>query len=199
MMDRYVVFGNPIGHSKSPMIHRLFAEQTGQAWTTTPCWRRWTIQCLRPAFFQEGRRQRHRAVQGRGLPSGDSLTARAQRAGAVNTLSKLADGSLLGDNTDGAGLVRDLTVNAGFSLTGKRILLLGAGGAVRGVLEPLAEKPASVIIANRTVDKAELLAELCDLGPVSASGFDWLQEPVDVIINATSASLSGDVPPIAAA
>ncbi len=129
----------------------------------------------------------------------DSLTARAQRAGAVNTLSKLADGSLLGDNTDGAGLVRDLTVNAGFSLKGKRILLLGAGGAVRGALEPLlAEQPASVIIANRTVDKAELLAELfCDLGPVSASGYDWLQESVDLIINATSASLTGDVPPIA--
>ena len=124
----------------------------------------------------------------------NSLTARAQRAGAVNTLSKLADGSLLGDNTDGAGLVRDLTVNAGFSLTGKRILLLGAGGAVRGVLEPLlAEQPASVIIANRTVDKAEWLADCsADLGPVSASGFDWLQEPVDMIINATSASLSGE-------
>jgi shikimate dehydrogenase len=117
----------------------------------------------------------------------------------VNTLSKLADGSLLGDNTDGAGLVRDLTVNAGFSLAGKRILLLGAGGAVRGALEPLlAEQPASVIIANRTVEKAELLAQLfADLGPVSASGFDWLREPVDLIINATSASLSGDVPPIA--
>lgn len=129
----------------------------------------------------------------------DSLTERAQRAGAVNTLSKLADGTLLGDNTDGAGLVRDLTVNAGFSLKGKRILLLGAGGAVRGALEPLlAEQPASVIIANRTVEKAELLAKLfADLGPVSASGFDWLKESVDLIINATSASLSGDVPPIA--
>jgi shikimate dehydrogenase len=105
----------------------------------------------------------------------DSLTARAERAGAVNTLSKLADGSLLGDNTDGAGLVRDLTVNAGLDLKGKRILLLGAGGAVRGALEPLAERPASLIIANRTVEKAEMLAELFDdLGPVSASGFDWL-------------------------
>ncbi len=102
-------------------------------------------------------------------------------------------------NTDGAGLVRDLEVNAGFSLRGKRILLLGAGGAVRGALEPLlAQRPASVVIANRTVEKAELLAELfADLGPVAASGFDWLREPVDLIINATSASLSGDVPPIA--
>ena len=95
--------------------------------------------------------------------------------------------------------MRDLTVNAGLHLQGQRILLLGAGGAVRGALEPLlAERPASLIIANRTVEKAEMLAELFDdLGPVSASGFDWLCEPVDVIINATSASLSGDVPPIA--
>lgn len=200
-MDRYVVFGNPIAHSKSPILHRLFAEQTGQ-----------TMQyetLLAPlddftgcasAFFQQGRganvtlpfkEEAYRMV--------DQLTARARRAGAVNTLSKQADGSLVGDNTDGAGLVRDLTVNAGLSLKGKRILILGAGGAVRGALEPiLAEGPASVTIANRTVEKAEVLAELfSDLGPVAASGFDWLHEPVDVIINATSASLSGEVPPIA--
>lgn len=201
-MDRYVVFGNPIGHSKSPMIHKLFAEQTGQRldYTTLLAPLDGFSACA-TAFFQEGRGANVTVpFKEEAYRLANSLTARAQRAGAVNTLSKLADGSLLGDNTDGAGLVRDLTVNAGFSLTGKRILLLGAGGAVRGALEPLlAEKPASVIIANRTVDKAELLAELfCDLGPVSASGFDWLQEPVDVIINATSASLTGDVPPIAA-
>ncbi|MHC8404937.1 shikimate dehydrogenase [Pseudomonas sp. TMB3-21] len=200
-MDRYVVFGNPIGHSKSPLIHRLFAEQTGEKLDyTTSLVPLDDFSDFVLAFFREGRganvtvpfkEQAYRLAH--------SLTARAQRAGAVNTLSKLADGSLLGDNTDGAGLVRDLTVNAGFSLTGKRILLLGAGGAVRGALESLlAERPASVIIANRTVEKAELLAELfADLGPVSASGFDWLQEPVDLIINATSASLTGDVPPIA--
>ncbi|MCF3195067.1 shikimate dehydrogenase [Pseudomonas bubulae] len=200
-MDRYVVFGNPIAHSKSPVLHRLFAEQTGQAMQYDTL--------LAPLddfagcateFFLQGRgangtvpfkEDAYRLV--------DQLTARAQRAGAVNTLSKLADGSLLGDNTDGAGLVRDLTVNAGFSLKGKRILVLGAGGAVRGALEPLlAEGPASVTIANRTVEKAELLAELfSDLGPVAASGFDWLKEPVDLIINATSASLSGELPPIA--
>jgi shikimate dehydrogenase len=90
--------------------------------------------------------------------------------------------------------VRDLTVNAGVELAGKRILILGAGGAVRGVLEPiLAHKPASLVIANRTVEKAEQLArEFDELGPVVASGFAWLQEPVDVIINATSASLAGE-------
>ncbi|MDD1021048.1 shikimate dehydrogenase [Pseudomonas protegens] len=200
-MDQYVVFGNPIGHSKSPLIHRLFAQQTGQQLEYNTL--------LAPLDDFAGA-ARDFFAQGRGanvtVPFKedayrlcDSLTERAQRAGAVNTLSKQADGTLLGDNTDGAGLVRDLTVNAGVSLKGKRILLLGAGGAVRGALEPLlAQRPASVVIANRTVEKAELLAELfADLGPVSASGFDWLQESVDLIINATSASLSGDLPPIA--
>ena len=200
-MDHYVVFGNPIAHSKSPVLHRLFAEQTGQAmqYDTLLAPLDDFAGCAKE-FFLQGRganvtvpfkEDAYRLV--------DQLTARAQRAGAVNTLSKLADGSLLGDNTDGAGLVRDLTVNAGFSLKGKRILVLGAGGAVRGALEPLlAEGPASVTIANRTVEKAELLAELfSDLGPVAASGFDWLHEPVDLIINATSASLSGELPPIA--
>ena len=129
----------------------------------------------------------------------DQLSERARRAGAVNTLKKLADGTLLGDNTDGAGLVRDLLHNAGVPLCGQRILLLGAGGAVRGVLEPLlAERPAALVIANRTVEKAEQLAhEFADLGPVVASGFDWLDESVDLIINGTSASLSGELPSLA--
>jgi shikimate dehydrogenase len=201
-MDRYVVFGNPIGHSKSPLIHRLFAEQTGQQldYSTLLAPLDDFTTCAQ-AFFQEGRGANVTVpFKEEAYRLADSLTARAQRAGAVNTLSKLADGSLQGDNTDGAGLVRDLTVNAGVSLAGKRILLLGAGGAVRGVLEPiLAQKPASLVIANRTVEKAEKLAELFDdLGPVSASGFGWLAEPVDLIINATSASLAGELPPIAA-
>ena len=200
-MDRYVVIGNPIAHSKSPVLHRLFAEQTAQSMQYDTL--------LAPlddfagcasAFFQQGRGANVTVpFKEDAYRLANSLTPRAQRAGAVNTLSKLADGTLLGDNTDGAGLVRDLTVNAGFSLKGKRILVLGAGGAVRGALEPLlAAKPASVTIANRTVEKAEVLAELfSDLGPVAASGFDWLREPVDLIINATSASLAGELPPIA--
>lgn len=200
-MDRYGVFGNPIGHSKSPLIHRLFAAQTGQSLSYEPL--------LAPledfvgfaqAFFATGLGANVTVpFKEQALHLASSLTARAQRAGAVNTLMKLADGSLLGDNTDGAGLVRDLTVNAGLTLRGKRILLLGAGGAVRGVLEPLlGERPAALVIANRTVAKAEQLAhEFADLGPVMASGFDWLDEPVDLIINGTSASLAGDVPPIA--
>ena len=201
-MDQYVVFGNPIGHSKSPLIHRLFADQTGQQleYSTLLAPLDDFSMCAQ-GFFKQGlganvtvpfKEEAYRLV--------DSLTPRAKRAGAVNTLSKLVDGSLQGDNTDGAGLVRDLTVNAGVQLTGKRILLLGAGGAVRGVLEPLlAHNPASLVIANRTVEKAEQLArEFADLGPVAASGFDWLEEPVDLIINATSASLAGELPPISA-
>lgn len=201
-MDSYVVFGHPIGHSKSPAIHRLFAEQTGEQLSYTAL--------LAPledfdncalGFFTSGlganvtvpfKEEAYRLA--------DRLTERAQRAGAVNLLSKLADGTLLGDNSDGEGLVRDLTINCGVVLKGKRILLLGAGGAVRGVLAPLLEQqPASLVIANRTVDKAELLAQaFAELGPVAATGFDWLSEPVDLIVNATSASLAGELPPIAA-
>ena len=199
-MDRYVVFGNPIGHSKSPMIHKLFAEQTGQSldYSTLLAPLEDFSGCA-TAFFQEGRGANVTVpFKEQAFRMADSLTERARRAGAVNTLSKLADGTLLGDNTDGAGLVRDLTVNCGISLRGKRVLLLGAGGAVRGALEPLlAERPAVLVIANRTVEKAEQLAQqFADLGPVFPSGFDWLEESVDVIINATSASLAGELPPI---
>ncbi len=129
------------------MIHRLFAEQTGQKldYSASLAPLDDFSGCAR-AFFLEGRGANVTVpFKEEAYLLADSLTARARRAGAVNTLSKLADGSLLGDDTDGAGLVRDLTVNAGFSLKDKRILLLGAGGAVRGALEPLlAEQPASV-------------------------------------------------------
>ena len=199
-MDRYGVFGNPIGHSKSPLIHRLFAEQTDQALSYEPL--------LAPlddfigfarAFFAEGRGGNVTVpFKEEAYRLADELSERARRAGAVNTLKKLDDGRLLGDNTDGAGLVRDLTVNAALNLANARILLLGAGGAVRGVLEPLlACQPRALVIANRTVAKAEQLAqEFAELGPVAASGFDWLSEPVDLIINGTSASLAGELPPL---
>ncbi|WP_249583143.1 shikimate dehydrogenase [Pseudomonas viridiflava] len=199
-MDKYVVFGNPIGHSKSPLIQRLFAEQTGQALdyqaSLAPLD---DFTAFAQAFFLQGRGANVTVpFKEEAFRLADDLTERAQRAGAVNTLSKRDDGSVLGDNTDGAGLVRDLTINCGVSLRGQRILLLGAGGAVRGALEPLlAQQPLALVIANRTVEKAERLAqEFADLGPVFASSFDWLQESVDVIINATSASLSGELPPI---
>lgn len=199
-MDRYGVFGNPIGHSKSPQIHRQFAAQTGQALSYEPL--------LAPledfpgfarAFFRDGLGANVTVpFKEQAFRLADELTERARRAGAVNTLKKLADGRLLGDNTDGVGLVGDLH-NAGVELTGKRVLLLGAGGAVRGVLEPLlAQRPALLLIANRTASKAaQLAAEFAELGPVTASTFAALPAPVDVIINGTSASLGGDVPPLA--
>jgi len=157
-MDRYGVFGNPIGHSKSPQIHQMFAEQTGQSLSYE--------RLLAPlddftgfarAFFETGLGANVTVpFKEQAFRLADQLSERARRAGAVNTLQKRADGTLLGDNTDGIGLVRDLLDNAGVTLRGKRILLLGAGGAVRGVLEPLlAQQPSALLIANRTVAKAE--------------------------------------------
>ncbi|MGV8842134.1 MAG: shikimate dehydrogenase [Pseudomonas sp.] len=201
-MDKYGVFGNPIAHSKSPLIHGLFAEQTGQALSyDTLLAPLDDFAAFARAFLREGRGANVTVpFKEQAYALADQLTERARRAGAVNTLKTLADGTLLGDNTDGAGLVRDLTVNAGFALGGQRILLLGAGGAVRGVLEPLlAEQPAALVIANRTLANAErLVAQFADLGPLTASAFDALAAPFDLIINGTSASLAGEVPPLAA-
>ncbi|MDH0749386.1 shikimate dehydrogenase [Pseudomonas sp. GD03842] len=201
MTDQYVVFGNPIAHSKSPLIHRLFAEQTGETLeyqTSLAPLDDFTSFARR--FFEAGRGANVTVpFKEEAYRLADHLTERGRRAGAVNTLARQADGSLLGDNTDGAGLVRDLKVNHGVALSDKRILLLGAGGAVRGALEPLlAETPHVLVIANRTVEKAEQLAkEFSDLGPVLPAGYDWLEESFDIIVNATSASLAGALPPIA--
>src|SRR5512139_2323190 len=174
MTDRYAVFGHPIAHSKSPLIHAAFARQTGQNMTYEAI--------LAPlggfaagiaAFIAAGGRGANVTVpfKEEAFRLTDRLSPRAQRAGAVNTLTFDADG-ILGDNTDGAGLVADLTRNLHCSLAGKRILLLGAGGAARGVVEPLLEQqPAAFVIANRTVSRAQELAELFGRG-VAASGFD---------------------------
>jgi len=201
MTDHYVVFGNPIAHSKSPLIHRLFAEQTGESLDyQTALAPLDNFPAFARQFFVTGRGANVTVpFKEEAYRLADQLTERGRRAGAVNTLARQADGSLLGDNTDGAGLVRDLTVNHGVELKDKRILLLGAGGAVRGALAPLlAEEPYVLVIANRTVEKAEQLAkEFAELGPVLPAGYDWLEEPFDVIINATSASLAGELPPIA--
>ena len=199
-MKYYGVFGNPIAHSKSPLIHGLFAEQTGQAISYKPL--------LAPLdsfpefvtqFFVNGSGANVTVpFKEQAFALADQLSERAQRAKAVNTLKKLDDGRLLGDNTDGAGLVNDL-LNNHVVLAGQKILILGAGGAVRGVLEPLlAQGPAEVCIVNRTVEKAEQLAcEFADLGHMTAAGYDWIDAPVDIIINGTSASLSGELPPLA--
>lgn len=199
-MNYYGVFGNPIAHSKSPLIHRLFAEQSGLQLSYEPL--------LAPLdgfteavseFFRNGSGANITVpFKEQAFALADQLSERAQRAKAVNTLKKLEDGSLFGDNTDGAGLVNDL-LNNHVQIANKSILVLGAGGAVRGILEPLlAQNPKEVCIVNRTVEKAEQLArEFTDLGPMTACGYDWIDAPVDIIINGTSASLSGDLPPLA--
>jgi shikimate dehydrogenase len=201
MTDRYAVFGHPIAHSKSPQIHAAFARQTGQDMTYE------AILAPKDGFADSV--AQFIATGGRGanvtvpfkeeaFKLANRLSPRAQRAGAVNTLSFDADG-ILGDNTDGAGLVADLTRNLHCALAGKRILLLGAGGAARGVIEPLLEQqPAELVIANRTVSRAQEIAELFDRG-IRAIGFDAADTPFDLVINATAASLAGELPPLSPA
>ncbi len=129
----------------------------------------------------------------------DELSARAKRAGAVNTLALQDDGSIYGDNTDGPGLVRDICENLAWDVTDKRVLLLGAGGAIRGVLEPLIKlKPKHLLIANRTAEKAQKLAQyFSDIGDVGACSFEALNaNQYDLIINGTSASMAGELPPL---
>jgi shikimate dehydrogenase len=202
MSDLYAVMGNPINHSKSPQIHSTFAEQTQQDLIYS------AILVPLEKFKEEAD---HFFRNGRGLnvtvpfkedawQYADTYSSRALRAGAVNTLIKKEDGSIHADNTDGMGMVRDITVNNACEIKGKRVLVLGAGGAVRGILEPvLEEKPREVVIANRTVSKAQALAEdFSDIGTISGCGFDKVEGQFDLIINGTSASLSGELPPIPA-
>lgn len=200
MSDRYCVFGNPIEHSKSPMIHAEFARQTEQAMEyvaqlapTDGFARAWQ------AFVAAGGRGANVTVpfKGDAFALCDTLSHRAKRAQAVNTLIVGGNGRTYGDTTDGVGLVRDLACQ-GVTLKGKRLLVLGAGGAVRGVLEPLlAEKPACLQVANRTAEKAtQLAAAFADLGPISGSGYAAIEGPFDLVINGTSASLSGALPPL---
>jgi shikimate dehydrogenase len=205
MTDRYAVFGNPIAHSKSPQIHARFAEQTGQALT-------YTAEHIEENDF-EAAVERFLQGDGKGLnitvPFKERAWAlaqwrseRAELAGAVNTLYRLDEGRIAGDNTDGVGLVRDLADNNGVTLNGARVLVLGAGGAVRGVLQPLlAAGVASILVANRTLARAQTLAELfAEDGRVQACGFDQVPaEAFDLIINGTSASLQGELPPVPAA
>ncbi len=203
MTDRYAVFGNPIAHSRSPDIHARFATATGQDLV----YERQLVPldgfaAAAEKFFREGGKGLNITLpfKREAFAWATRLTDRARRAGAVNTLARL-DGGVLGDNTDGAGLARDITVNLGWPLAGRKVLVLGAGGAVRGVLEPLlARGPAALVIANRTVARAsELAADFSDLGTVRGCGFVDLQgQSFDLVINGTSASLAGDLPPLPA-
>lgn len=201
-IDRYAVFGNPIAHSKSPQIHTMFAEQTGQSLI-------YTAELAEIGQFDQ-------AVKnfidhgGKGLnvtvPFKEDAwncaaqrSPRAQRAGAVNTLKLKDDSSLFGDTTDGIGLLHDLTQNHAVQIKDQDILLIGAGGAVRGVLQALLEQqPASLLIANRTKHKAVQLADdFSDLGAINGCGLDEINAArFDLVINGTSASLQGDLPPI---
>jgi shikimate dehydrogenase len=199
--DRYAVIGNPIEHSKSPQVHAWFAHQTGQAIS----YERLLAPVDRFAdsvhdFIAHGGRGANVTVPFKleAFALAQELTPRAQAAGAVNTLSFSADG-IKGDNTDGIGLVRDITRNAGIPLRNRSVLLLGAGGAARGVVLPLIEENvASLVIANRTQPRAmELAQHFSNKGvPVSATAFDQLDQCFDAIINATSASLDSALPPL---
>ena len=200
-MDRYVVIGNPVSHSKSPRIHRMFADATGQQLEYR------TLQAPLDAFtstakifFVEGGRGANITVpfKEEAFQLADVLSPRAQSAGAVNTLWTAADGLLHGDNTDGVGLVRDITGNLDMPLAGQRILLLGAGGAARGVILPLLqERPSELFIANRSPEKAVQLAALSGNVNVRGGGFSQLAgQSFDVVINATSTGLSDTALPI---
>jgi len=200
MSDLYAVMGNPINHSKSPQIHSTFAEQTEQdliySAILVPLEK---FKEEADSFFRNGRGLNVTVpFKEDAWQYADTYSSRALRAGAVNTLIKKEDGSVHADNTDGIGMVRDITVNNGCEIKGKRVLVLGAGGAVRGILEPvLEEKPREVVIANRTVSKAQALAEdFSDIGEIYGCGFEQVEGQFDLIINGTSASLSGELPPV---
>lgn len=203
MTDRYAVIGNPIAQSKSPQIHGAFAQQLGHDLTYE------AILAPRDGFVQSVAAFRRTGGKGMNVTVPFKLeafalaserTERAEQAGAVNTL-KFDGPSILGDNTDGAGIVHDIRDRLGFDIRGKRVLLMGAGGAARGVVLPLLrEHPASIAIANRTVDKALALGRrFAPFGPVEAGDYAHLaRRTFDLVINATSASLSGEVPPVPA-
>lgn len=202
-MDRYAVIGNPIAHSRSPQIHTLFAQQTGQHLTYEAILAPIDgFGCAVDAFVASGGKGLNVTVPFKleACELVDDLSPRARRTQAVNTLVvHTADGRLSGDNTDGVGLLRDLTRNHRCQIQGRRVLILGAGGAARGVLEPLLRaSPSQLVIANRTVSRAvELTRDFSDLGQVEACGFEELAgERFDLIINGTSAGLIGEVPPI---
>jgi shikimate dehydrogenase len=203
MTDRYAVVGNPVAHSLSPEIHAAFARQTGA-----------DIEYARLLAPPDGFAaciRAFRAAGGRGanvtLPFkleawrlASRRSERAEQAQAVNTL-RFDGEEIFGDNTDGAGLTRDVETNCGFGIAGKRVLLLGAGGAARGVLLPLIErKPVALVIANRTVDKAQALAaHFGRRGRCAARRYDELAgDDFDLVINATSASVAGELPPLPA-
>jgi len=201
-MDLYAVFGHPIGHSLSPRIHRLFAEETSQQLEYER--REPPLDGFAQAIADFQKAGGHGAnvtvpFKEEAWSLCDQRSERAERAGAVNTL--ICGDSLYGDNTDGEGLINDLRNNLGVGLAGKRMLVIGAGGAARGVLAPLlAEQPASLTIANRTADRAQVLATAFrDIGDIEGVGLEALAgERYEVVINATSSGLNNETPELPA-
>jgi shikimate dehydrogenase len=201
-VDQYGVVGHPVAHSLSPFIHAMFARQTGQAMS-------YRLFDFAPeevderiaAFFAQGGRGLNVTLPYKlaAVARAAELTRRAQHAGAVNTLAMREDGTILGDNTDGVGLMQDLCVNQRVVVTRRRVLIIGAGGATRGVLAPLLGlEPEVVVIANRTADRARALAAAFSrLGEVQGVGFRYIAGGAfDLVINATSASLTGEIPDV---
>lgn len=200
MTDRYAVIGNPISHSKSPLIHKLFAEQTGQDMSYE------AVEAPLDGFTATVQRLRAEGYKGcnvtvpfkfEAFKLCDRLGERARDAKAVNTLL-FQDGKILGANTDGTGLLTDIENNLGFKLMWKDALLLGAGGAASGVLWPLFNAGVGVDIANRNIEKAQLLAqEFTGSGTVYARRYEELAgRKYDLVINATSSGLSDELPPL---
>jgi len=197
-MELYAVFGNPIAHSKSPFIHGIFAQQTGQNMTYhAECVPLDSFSRRVGDFFNKGGKGLNVTVPFKleAFDLAQHRTERAEIARAINTLWIGKCGTLTGDNTDGVGLLRDLTLNQQFEIKGKKLLILGAGGAVRGILAPLlSEQPQQIIIVNRTLSKA---AELANLSPktIQSCGFDELNgKTFDLIINGISSGLHGEMP-----
>lgn len=202
--DQYGVAGHPITHSWSPFIHGMFAKATAQnlvyrLFDMSPdSFRRDALRLFAAGLKGLNVTVPHKQAAAELV---NELTPRAERARAVNTIAFFEDTSLLGDNTDGLGLTADLEKNLGLALADKRVLILGAGGAVRGVLGPLMERDVrEVVIANRTPDRARKLAkEFADMGEISGCGFAEVNgRAYDLIVNATSASLQGEMPELPA-
>ncbi|NMV37092.1 shikimate dehydrogenase [Ralstonia insidiosa] len=205
MTDHYAVIGNPISHTKSPLIHGLFAQAAQQDMQYTaiegPVEPDTAFADVVRAFATGGGKGMNVTApfKLKAFAMADERSERATLAGAANAL-KFEGGRILADNFDGIGLVRDIEINLGLPMAGKRVLLLGAGGAARGALLPfLAAGPAQLVIANRDVAKARALADqVAGRGPIVACGYADLETMgrFDLVVNATSASLTGDLPPV---
>ena len=205
MTDQYAVIGNPIGHTKSPLIHGLFAQETRQDMSYTaiegPVEPQDAFAATVHAFVAAGGKGMNVTApfKLKAFAIADERSERATLAGAANALS-FKDGRIVAENFDGVGLVRDIEVNLSLPMAGKRVLVLGAGGAARGALLPfIAARPAELVIANRDIAKVKALVEqVASSGPMVTCGYGDLEGmgQFDLVINATSASLTGELPPV---